>query len=154
MIRGCRQGSVDGKFLNWLMHVLYSRFDRTWGKVFPQTLSVWKLCQSVIVGFTMFEKFAVKSPSVYQKLLLSGLLIIRAVADPQISGFFAKSAKIKWNTAKSARNISKYMSAKHISYLSWLYIRPVLFTPNVQIYLETSSLQRVNNIPKLPGVFR
>ena len=24
------------------------------------------------------------------------------------------------NTAKSARNISKYMSAKHISYLSWL----------------------------------
>lgn len=34
-----------------------------------------------------------------------------------------------------------------------LAIRPVLFTPNVQIYLETSSLQRVNNIPKLPGVF-
>ena len=35
-----------------------------------------------------------------------------------------------------------------------LAIRPVLFTPNVQIYLETSSLQRVNNVPKLPGVFR
>ena len=35
-----------------------------------------------------------------------------------------------------------------------LGIRPVLFTPNIQIYLETSSLQRVNNIPKLPGVFR
>ena len=35
-----------------------------------------------------------------------------------------------------------------------LAIRPVLFTPNVQIYLETSSLQRVKNIPKLPGVFR
>jgi len=34
-----------------------------------------------------------------------------------------------------------------------LAIRPVLFTPNVQIYLETSSLQRVNNVPKLPGVF-
>ena len=33
-----------------------------------------------------------------------------------------------------------------------LAIRPVLFTPNVQIYLETSSLQRVNNVPKLPGV--
>ena len=32
-----------------------------------------------------------------------------------------------------------------------LAIRPVLFTPNVQIYLETSSLQRVNNVPKLPG---
>ena len=35
-----------------------------------------------------------------------------------------------------------------------LAIRPVLFTPNVQIYLETSSLQRVNNVPKLTGVFR
>ena len=35
-----------------------------------------------------------------------------------------------------------------------LAIRLVLCTPNVQIYLETSSLQRVNNVPKLPGVFR
>ena len=35
-----------------------------------------------------------------------------------------------------------------------LAIRPVLFTSNVQIYLETSSLQRVNNVPKLPGVLR
>ena len=33
-----------------------------------------------------------------------------------------------------------------------LAIRPVLFTPNVQIYLETLSQQRVNNVPKLPGV--
>ena len=35
-----------------------------------------------------------------------------------------------------------------------LAIRPVLFTRNIQIYLETSSMQRVNNVPKLPGVFR
>ena len=35
-----------------------------------------------------------------------------------------------------------------------LAIRPVLFTPNIQIYLETSSLQRVNNVPKLPGFHR
>ena len=33
-------------------------------------------------------------------------------------------------------------------------IRPVLFTSNIQIYLETSSLQRVNNVSKLPGVLR
>ena len=33
-----------------------------------------------------------------------------------------------------------------------LAITPVLFTPNIQIYLETSSLQRANNVPKLPGV--
>ena len=35
-----------------------------------------------------------------------------------------------------------------------LAIRPVLFTPNVRVSLETSSLQRVNNVPKLPGVLR
>ena len=35
-----------------------------------------------------------------------------------------------------------------------LAIRPVLFTLSVQIYLETSSLQRVNNVTKLPGVSR
>ena len=35
-----------------------------------------------------------------------------------------------------------------------LAIRPVLFPPNVQIFLETSSLQRVNNVPKLLGVLR
>ena len=35
-----------------------------------------------------------------------------------------------------------------------LAIRPVLFTPNVQIYLETSSLQQVpvNNVPKVTAV--
>ena len=35
-----------------------------------------------------------------------------------------------------------------------LAIRPVLFTPNVRVSLETSSLQQVNNVPKLPGVLR
>ena len=35
-----------------------------------------------------------------------------------------------------------------------LAIRPVLFTPNIQIYLETLSLQQVNYVSKLPGVFR
>ena len=47
----------------------------------------------------------------------TGLLIFRAVADPQNSGISAKSREIPQktrNTAKSARNISKYMSAKHI----------------------------------------
>ena len=47
----------------------------------------------------------------------TGLLIFRAVADSRNSGISAKSRKIPQktrNTAKSARNISKYMSAKHI----------------------------------------
>ena len=56
-------------------------------------------------------------------ILYSGLLIFRAVTDPRNSGFSAKSREIHKktrNTAKSARSISKYMSVKHISYLSWL----------------------------------
>ena len=47
----------------------------------------------------------------------TGLLIFRAVADPRNSGISAKSREIPKttrNTAKYARNISKYMSAKHI----------------------------------------
>ena len=49
--------------------------------------------------------------------LYTGLLIFRAVADPRNSSISAKSRKIPQktrNTAKSTRNISKYMSAKHI----------------------------------------
>ena len=54
---------------------------------------------------------------IYNHILLSGLLIFRAVADPRNSGISAKSREIPQktrNTAKSARNISKYTSAKHI----------------------------------------
>ena len=79
----------------------------------------------------------------------SGLLIFRAVADPQNPAKFPKNAKY-------LEIRQKYFQI-HVgkTYLILiLAIRPVLFTPNVQIYLETSSLQRVNNIPKLPGVFR
>ena len=50
-------------------------------------------------------------------MLKTGLLIFRAVADPRNSGISAKSREIPpktRNTAKSAGNISKYMSAKHI----------------------------------------
>ena len=67
--------------------------------------------------------------------------------------------EILWNTPKNAKYCEirqKYFQI-HVgkTYLILiLAIRPVLFTPNVQIYLETSSLQRVNNVPKLPGVFR
>ena len=49
--------------------------------------------------------------------VMSGLLIFRAVADPRNSGISAKSREIPQktrNTVKSARNISDYMSAKHI----------------------------------------
>ena len=58
-----------------------------------------------------------KSTTIFHGLHSSGLLIFRAVADPRNSGFSAKSREIPpktRNTAKSARNISKYLSAKHI----------------------------------------
>ena len=50
-------------------------------------------------------------------IIQPGLLIFRAVADPRNSGISAKFREIPKktrNTAKSAGNISKYMSAKHI----------------------------------------
>ena len=67
--------------------------------------------------------------------------------------------EIPWNSQKNAkyREIGRKYFQIHVgkTYLILiLAIRPVLFTPNVQIYLETSSLQRVNNVPKLPGIFR
>ena len=71
-------------------------------------------------------------------------MIIRAVADPRNSQKNTKYREIR----------QKYFQI-HVgkTYLILiLAIRPVLFTPNVQIYLETSSLQRVNNVSKLPGI--
>ena len=87
-------------------------------------------------------------------LPITGLLVFRAVADPRNSAIFAKSREIPQQKAKYREIRQKYFQI-HVgkTYLILiLAIRPVLFTPNVQIYLETSSLQRVNNVPKLPGV--
>ena len=69
------------------------------------------------------------------------LLIFRAVADPRNSQKNTKYHEIR----------QKYFQI-HVSktYLILiLAIRPFLFTPNIQIYLETSSLQQVNSVPKL-----
>ena len=54
---------------------------------------------------------------IYQQSHYAGLLIFRTVADPRNSGISTKSPEIPKktrNTTKSARNIAKYMSAKHI----------------------------------------
>ena len=81
---------------------------------------------------------------------IAGLLIFHAVADARNSGISAKK------NAKYREIHQKYFQI-HVgkAYLIIiLAIRPVLFTPNIQIYLETLSLQQVNYVPKLPGVFR
>ena len=69
-------------------------------------------------------------------------------------GKFGHVREIPQETAKNREIPQKYIQI-HVGktyFILILAIRPVLFTPNVQIYLETSSLQRVNNVPKLPGV--
>ena len=91
------------------------------------------------------------------------LYLLRNYSSRPHQGFwyFARSRtrEILQNSLKKAkyREIRQKYFQIHVgkTYLILiLAIRPVLFTPNVQIYLETSSLQRVNNVPKLPGVFR
>ena len=72
---------------------------------------------------------------------------------------FRHFREIPRNSLKNAkyRELCKKYFQIHVGktyLLRILAIRPFLFTPNVQIYLETSSLQRVNNVLKLPGVLR
>ena len=88
--------------------------------------------------------------------IYSGLLIFRAVADPRNSGISAKSREIPPKKREKPPNPHKKYFQIHVgkTYLILiLAIISVLFTPNVQIYLETSSMQRVNNVPKLPADF-
>ena len=91
-----------------------------------------------------------------QTISYSGLLIFRAVTDPRNSDISAKSRKIPPKNAKYRKIRQKYFQilVGKTYLILILAIRPVLFTPNVQIYLETSSLQRVNNVLKLPSVLR
>ena len=71
-----------------------------------------------VIFCVIITGFQTKGLTAFFKLELhAGLLIFRAVADPWNSGISAKSREIPKktrNTAKSARNISKYMSAKNI----------------------------------------
>ena len=53
------------------------------------------------------------------------------------------------NTAKFARNLIKYVSINIFE--TYLGYWGCLIAVNQQIYLETSSPQQVDNVPKLPG---
>ena len=77
-----------------------------------------------------------------------------------IQGFWyfarSRSRKIHKNTRTKYRKIQLKFNQIHvcttylklISAIYWGYLLAV----NLQIYLETSSLKRANNVPKLPGV--
>lgn len=88
-------------------------------------------------------------------LCLAGLLIFNMVADPQNSG---KSAKFPPPPEKrEKREIHQKYYQIHVGKAHLILIvaiRPVSFTPNIQIYLETSSLQWVNDVLKLPDILR
>ena len=83
----------------------------------------------------------------------AGLLKFCTVAEPWNSGKSGKSCEIDKNTrniAQLGRNLTEYMSFQHI----WEFrLMELFFAVHLQIYLETSSLQR-ENIPKLQGVLR
>ena len=89
------------------------------GLLFKSSFPVKQTSKVYLDTFISFEAIEseVKVFSQSVSILIAGLLIFRAVADPRNSGISAKSREIPKktrNTAKSARNISKYMSAKHI----------------------------------------
>ena len=102
----------------------------------PKRYLWWKVRRYIFLFFPLniylvlifLDLIATYSQSSYQpgELFLShqsGLLKFRAVAEPRNSGIFAKSREIDkntWNTAKFARNSTKYMSVQHIWNLSWL----------------------------------
>ena len=67
--------------------------------------------------------------------------------NPRNSAKFTKTPKIPRNSVEILSNTCVYnISETYFSY------RGYLLAVNLQIYLETLSLKRTNNVPKLPGV--
>ena len=77
----------------------------------------------------------------------TGLLIFRVVADPRNSAKFPKKCEIPRNPPEIFPN-----TCRQSIFNTYLSYQTCFIHPKPQIYLETSSLQRVNNVPKLPGV--
>ena len=69
--------------------------------------------------------------------------------NPRNPAKFTKTREIPRNLLKILQN-----TCRHNIFESYLGSWGCLLAVNLLIYLETSSPQRVNNIPKLPGVLR
>ena len=77
----------------------------------------------------------------------TGLLIFRSVAEPRNPAKFAKTWEKPRNSVEILSNTCLYnIFETYFSY--WGYLLAV----NLQIYLGPSSLNRANNVPKLPGL--
>ena len=81
---------------------------------------------------------------------ISGLLIFRVVAEPRNSGKSAESREIHKNTKNTAKFLSN--TCLYNIFGTYFSYRGYLLAVNLKIYLRTSSLERANNVPKLPGV--
>ena len=67
--------------------------------------------------------------------------------NPRNPAKFTKTCKIPWNSVEILSTTCLYnIFETYLSY--WGYLLDI----NLQIYLDTSSLKRANNVPKLPGV--
>ena len=88
------------------------------------------------------------------QIINSGLLVFRAVAEPRISSKSAKSREIH-KTCKIPRNSLKVVpnTCRYNIFETSPDCWSCLLAVNLQIYGETLSLERVNNIQKLPGRF-
>ena len=69
--------------------------------------------------------------------------------NPRNPAKFTKTREIPQNSLEILPN-----TRRHNIFESYLGCWDRLLAANLLIYLETSSLQRVNNIPKLPGVLK
>ena len=81
-------------------------------------------CVFYLSPLSLISKWILRSRTfISSHVVIAGLLIFRAVAEPRISSKSAKSREIHKNTrnpAKFARKLTKYMSARHIWKLSSL----------------------------------
>jgi len=86
---------------------------------------------------------------------MAGLLKFRAVAESEIQVYPRNPAKLT-KTCEVLRNSLEILpnTCRYNIFENYLGYWSCLLAVNVQIYLEISSLPRVNIIPKLPGVLR
>ena len=123
---------TDHLFQYFILETILKRFQRS----FVQRHSIIRASYSIHSLFVQLSYIRQIFYTFHPKLSLhiyTGVLIFCAVVDPRNSQKNAKYREIR----------QKYFQI-HVAktYLILiLAIRPVLFTPNVQIYLETSSLQ-------------
>ena len=160
----CRHvfGNISGGFRG------FSRFFGNFAGPRPREISeALNVATNTSCHSTMFNVYnniiinnlAWQRPYVYMYVFPHPLIRASDISRGRGPAKFRYFREIPRNSPKNAkyREIGRKYFQIHVgkTYLIlFLAIRPVLFTPNVQIYLETSSLQRVKQRPKTTRRFR